>query len=203
MADVIAHARRLVTEDEVQDTGLGSCPLCSAAVIRGRRDYGCSQWKKGCTFVLPSAFHGAQISPPQARELLRCGISLQPVLLELQGKPCFATLRLNTGTLEYTLVKAQDTGEARGSLGTCPLCGGSVIESSKAFGCANWRNGCGFKVWKTMARRKIPKTAVKKLLREGATGVITNFTSNAGKKFDAKLQLVNGDVKFAFEDRKA
>lgn len=202
MADVIAHVRRLVTEDKVQD-GLGSCPLCHAAVIRGRHDYGCSQWKKGCAFVLPSTFHGAQISPTQAKELLRCGISLQPVLLELAGERRFATLRLQAGVLEYNVVEAQDMGEARGTLGTCPLCGGSVIESSKAFGCANWRNGCGFKVWKTIARRKIPKTAVKKLLREGATDVITDFTSNAGKKFDAKLQLVNGNVKFMFEDRKA
>ncbi len=204
MADVIAHAHRLVTEDEAGVAGLGPCPLCGAAVIQGRRDYGCSQWKNGCAFVLPSKFHGAEIRPAQAGELLRCRKLLRPVLLELESERRFATLRLNAGVLEYRLVKTETSGDGgKGTLGTCPQCGGSVIESSKAFGCVNWRNGCGFKVWKTIAKRKIPKTVVRKLLQDGKTDMITNFTSNAGKKFDAKLQLVNGEVKFSFDDRNA
>lgn len=33
-------------------------------------------------------------------------------------------------------------------LGTCPECGGKVIEGKKGFGCSNWKNGCKFVIWK-------------------------------------------------------
>lgn len=35
----------------------------------------------------------------------------------------------------------------------CPLCGSGVLETERAFGCADWRNGCGFTVWKNAAQR--------------------------------------------------
>ena len=34
-------------------------------------------------------------------------------------------------------------------LGKCPLCGGDVVETPKAYGCSNWKsNGCKFAIWK-------------------------------------------------------
>ena len=33
-------------------------------------------------------------------------------------------------------------------IGICPECGNPVIESEKAYGCSNWKNGCRFTVWK-------------------------------------------------------
>ena len=33
-------------------------------------------------------------------------------------------------------------------VGVCPECGNPVIETEKAFGCSNWKNGCRFTVWK-------------------------------------------------------
>ena len=83
-------------------------------------------------------------------------------------------------------------------LGTCPACGGDVVESTKGYGCSNWQNGCSFTIWKTMARRKIPKTQVKKLLSNGESDLIKGFTSRAGKPFDARLKLEDNGVKFAF-----
>ena len=38
--------------------------------------------------------------------------------------------------------------------GTCPLCGGGIVESERAFGCARWREGCKFTIWKNAAERK-------------------------------------------------
>ncbi len=47
-----------------------------------------------------------------------------------------------------------------------------------------------------------PQNSGKKAaVQDGKMDMITNFTSNAGKQFDAKLQLVNGDLKFSFDGR--
>ena len=65
-------------------------------------------------------------------------------------------------------------------LGVCPLCGGNVLENSKAFGCGRWKEGCRFTLWKNaLVRGKGPELTgriVKMLLSsgsvKGSTGVI-------------------------------
>ena len=54
---------------------------------------------------------------------------------------------------------------------SCPLCGGRVLESEKAFGCAEWKGGCRFTLWKNaLLRVKGPmlnEAIVRLLLRDG------------------------------------
>lgn len=63
----------------------------------------------------------------------------------------------------------------------CPVCGGQVQETDKAFGCAQWRNGCKFTLWKNALTRQggpvLTGTIVKTLLEKGevpgSTGKVT------------------------------
>lgn len=87
---------------------------------------------------------------------------------------------------------------AKESFGVCPICGNAIIENSKAYGCSNWKNGCKFTIWKTIAGKKITKTNIKDLLTKGETSTIKGFKSKTGKTFDAKLELVDNQVKFKF-----
>lgn len=98
--------------------------------------------------------------------------------------------------------------EQRPALGTCPSCGRPVYEGPKSFSC--WRRGdagCGFAVWKTIAKRKVPKGAVKELLKNGrTTKPLDGFKSKAGKPFSAHLKLIRDDagtlrVAFDFAER--
>ena len=65
-------------------------------------------------------------------------------------------------------------------VGICPLCGGNVLENSKAFGCSRWKEGCHFTLWKNaLVRGKGPELTgriVGMLLASGSvrgsTGVI-------------------------------
>ena len=36
----------------------------------------------------------------------------------------------------------------------CPLCGGDILETQKAFGCSKWQTGCPFTLWKDGLRRQ-------------------------------------------------
>ncbi len=76
--------------------------------------------------------------------------------------------------------------------GKCPRCGGNIIEGKKGFGCSRWRKedgGCRFVIWKIIAGKKIPKSAVTQLLQNGITQTIQGFTSKQGKKFSARLKI--------------
>ena len=90
-------------------------------------------------------------------------------------------------------------GRAAKSVGTCPLCGGEVVEKPKSYGCSAWRaTGCPFTVWKVVAGKKLTTAQVETLLVKGRTAAIKGFKSKAGKPFEAALKL-GGDNKVVFD----
>jgi DNA topoisomerase-3 len=90
------------------------------------------------------------------------------------------------------------------ALGVCPLCGSGVVEREKAFGCSGWKRGCKFAIWKTIAGKSIGVRAAQALLGKGRTPLLRGFQSKAGNRFDARLKLDGGEVRFEFdgEDRR-
>jgi DNA topoisomerase-3 len=86
-----------------------------------------------------------------------------------------------------------------GVLGPCPLCGAAVVEQDRSFGCSGWRDGCKFAIWKTIAGKKLSARTARTLLRKGRTPVLKGFVSKANNRFDARLKLEDGAVRFDFE----
>ncbi len=86
-------------------------------------------------------------------------------------------------------------------LGKCPLCGGKVLETPKAYGCDQWRaTGCKFVIWKEVAKLTLPVPIVKQLLETGKSDLVDGFTSKKGTLFKAGLKLEpDGKVGFWFE----
>jgi DNA topoisomerase-3 len=93
---------------------------------------------------------------------------------------------------------APAAGFAIPALGTCPLCGKEIVEGPKAYGCAGWRDGCKFAIWKTIAGKKISVRTAQALLKSGRTPVLKGFASKSGKSFDARLKLDGAEVRFDF-----
>ncbi|MGN1401038.1 MAG: DNA topoisomerase [Bacillus sp. (in: firmicutes)] len=88
-------------------------------------------------------------------------------------------------------VKAKDP-DKKEFLGKCPICGGAVMESSKGFGCTNWKQGCKFVIWKNdkflgAMKKKPTKTMVKNLLKNGEV-LVKGLTSKSGNKFEAMMR---------------
>ena len=65
---------------------------------------------------------------------------------------------------DYPKVDAYHVPESlrRGKLllGTCPRCGADIIEGERGFGCAGWKNGCRFTIWKTSEKGMMSKIEV-------------------------------------------
>src|SRR5207253_1653732 len=91
----------------------------------------------------------------------------------------------------------------RVEIGTCPRCGQTIRENSRAYGCTSWKSreepGCGFVIWKRVASRTLTPEVARQLLEEGRTReVMSGFRSRNGKPFRARLVL-NGEGKIEFE----
>lgn len=112
---------------------------------------------------------------------------------------------LGAGTRRPSREKSQvhgTSGTSNINLGTCPSCGGAVIEGKKGYGCANWRTGCHFVIWKNVICGKVlTPNQVKSMLKKGKTPLIKGFKSKSGKTFAAYLvwdDPAQGTVKFEF-----
>lgn len=88
------------------------------------------------------------------------------------------------------------------NLGLCPLCQSEVRDFPKSFSCSKWKEGCGFTIWKVVAKKKLSDSEVKSLMNNKKTDLIKGFKSKAGKPFEAYLLLNReGKVEFEFKPR--
>jgi DNA topoisomerase-3 len=87
-------------------------------------------------------------------------------------------------------------------LGPCPVCGAEIKDFPKSYSCSRWKEGCGFTIWKEVAKKKLTESQVKKLMKEKKTDLIKGFKSKAGKPFEAYLTMnKEGKVEFEFLPR--
>ena len=84
----------------------------------------------------------------------------------------------------------------------CPNCGKDIVVSAKTYACT----GCTFKVWATIADKKVSASQVERLIKTGKTTEIKGFVSKkSGKTFAAILVLqdkTTGNVSFEFSPKK-
>ncbi len=202
MTEVCDYTREILAnkaEATIDLKNLGPCPRCAAPVMRGRTGYGCTRWREGCGFVLPGVLWELEITPVLAREILIHKKSLTPHRIVVNGKAKFAHLRLNKqAEPAYDVAEVEKSDAQTTAFGRCPVCAGDIVEKPKSWSCSNWRNGCRFVVWKTIAQKEITPEIARQLLEQRETELLTGFTAKSGKPFDAKLKIVAGEVKFDF-----
>ena len=78
------------------------------------------------------------------------------------------------------------------AFGKCPVCGRDILENTKSFYCAGWKNGCKFSLWKdslTPYGLTLDGGIVKLLLKSGKTERIPVSLPQTGEKGTAVLIL--------------
>ena len=147
------------------------CPKCKqGTIIKGSKAYGCTNFKNGCTFLLPLKFEGKTISEKQYIRLLQKGCTVNLKGFKTTEGTLEGLLRLNEShqvVLEPKKVKVVQNQEL-----TCPKCNkGTVIKGQSAFGCSDYKTGCDYKVSFEMVRNKTQgqtptKELIQKILKE-------------------------------------
>lgn len=88
---------------------------------------------------------------------------------------------------------------------TCPLCGHPMKNRKFDLFCDDADGGCGTRIPREIASKKLPLSAIAALAENKTTGVIKGFTSKSGKSFDARLKM-DAEAKkpaFVFDDKPA
>jgi DNA topoisomerase-3 len=228
MAEIADYTRRIVSADNAglpDDSRWGDCPRCGRPVIQGKRGFGCSGWRDGCPFVLWPEYKTYHFRLDEIRRLLQRRVLLPPIRLDDSGEVVLALT--DSGVVsEIPVPQKASQGKRRSprsagqskprgrqtrreggrrakppsaeSVGNCPLCRGNVTEQPKVFRCSGSGQDCPLVIWKRIAGKRITAAIARMLLERGETGLLSGFKSKAGKPFSARLQLVAGQVKFAF-----
>ena len=203
ISEIIEYTKEIIKQNDTKapkEINLGQCPLCQSPIIRGKKGYGCSGWKDGCKFVLWQDTYGVKIDKKLAGEIIQNRISFNSYLLNVDGEKIYGKIKIaKDGEISYEKTDVI-LSEKEEVLGNCPACNAHVIETPKAYGCSNWRNGCKFTIWKTISNKEITKEIAKEILDKGETEVFKDFKSKAGKEFSAKLKVIDNEVKFEFEN---
>lgn len=212
---------KMSEEKQTKPAPLGKCLSCGGEIIEGKKGFGCKNWREpdgGCRFVVWKEIAGQKITPFLLRMLLSGGTTPAMTFRSKEGKEFSSSLKMahneSEGRWETRFVPPVQNPAAEAAaedpanpseLGKCPRCGAEIQAGPKGFGCRNWRQedgGCRFVIWKTIAGKELPQTAVRDLLTRGETEVIQGFMSKKGKEFSAKLRLEGEEFKavFVFND---
>jgi DNA topoisomerase-3 len=118
-----------------------TCPKCQEGhLLEGKNAYGCSNYNKGCNFVIPFDVMGKTLSERQVEKL--CFDKKSDLLkgFDQNGSKKNGYLVL---TEDFNLEFEED----KEHINKCPKCGGDkFLKGKSGFGCANYVNGCNFVV---------------------------------------------------------
>ena len=162
---------------------LPTCPKCKQGkLLKGKKAFGCSDYKKGCEFVIPFSQFGKMLTEKQLSQLItkRKSSYAKGYLVEgvkVEGRLVFSD--------EYTVAFEFKEAEVL----KCPNCKtGNIIEGKTAFGCERFKEGCRTVVPFEVHGRKLSQAQCKQLLTKGETSVIKGFVVD-GAKVNAKLKF--------------
>ncbi len=221
------------TVAEVDFTGqepVGKCPKCSNRIFETAMHYVCEKSvgpTPSCTFRrIGKVILQQPIERPQVQKLLETGkTDLLTKFISKKNRPFKAYLAVKNGVVEFEFEPRAGKGKERAAksdkpkepakkldftglepVGKCPKCGSPVYETEDGFFCGKSqaeKRACKFKVGKVILGQTVDKAQVAKLLADGRTDLLTDFTSNkTGRKFSAHLIVDDaGKVTFEFPPR--
>lgn len=171
-----------------------SCPKCKqGTILKGKTAYGCSAFKEGCDFKALFIFNKKKLTDAQLLALI--GKGKTPVIkgIEINGEKKSGILKLDALcniVFEEKEVKEKEKQPKEKQPLTCPKCKtGTVIKGNTAYGCANWKNGCHFRLPFLFMGKELGEAQVEMLIKKGITKEVKGLTGAAGEKINAKLKL--------------
>ncbi|MGA1227604.1 MAG: DNA topoisomerase 3 [Tamlana sp.] len=155
-ATVIKNRKAKETENKTEGITNESCPKCKTGqLIKGKKAYGCSNYKSGCNVVLPFRFKNKKISEKQYIRLLKKGSTVNLKGFKTDSGAVEGLLRFDD-EFKLKLEPKNNSTKAKPNELTCPKCKkGKVIKGKAAYGCSNYKLGCDFKMTFETVRSKI------------------------------------------------
>ena len=186
---------------------LGVCPICGGNVIEHPSSYVCEHHgrkKTDCKFSIPKMILRRPISRKEAAQLMtEKSTDMLDGFVSRRGFKFSARLRLTADNkLEWEFAEGSSNAATEPvvndePLGRCPVCQGSVVETTEHYRCT--APDCHFQMKKVYAGKTLDRELARKLLENGRTDLIEDFVSKYNRPFSAYLKLgEKGKVEFEF-----
>ena len=186
-----------------------SCPRCKKGnMLKGKSAYGCSEYKNGCKQLIPFELFGKKLTDKQLISIISTGKS-----------PLIKGFKTSNGTVEGKIIlnanyepelevkeqvettdkkgdkKASQSGELSKDAILCPVCKGSLLKGKSAYGCANWKSGCSFRVPLQINSFEVSESVIRLLLKQKEYGPVNNLTVDEnGNNAPGKMLLDQNNV---------
>lgn len=187
---------------------LGKCPKCGGNIVERDKLFGCDN--KNCSFAIWKDNKLLQSIGWKAvtKQMVKSMLDGRKVLLKgcrsVKSGKYFDCFLIPDFTGEHVSFSIEYPEAEDVAIGTCPKCGGFIIEREKLFGCDN--KDCSFAIWKdNKLLQSIGKTLnaslVRSLLKKEKVLLKGCKSAKSGNTFDCFLVPdVNGEhVSFSIE----
>lgn len=113
------------------------------------------------------------------------------------------SIRGYTKAIVKDFLSCKDFGKIQAVLGDyvlkCPSCGKEIRLGEKSA----WCPSCKFTIWRDIAGKKLSDDTMKKLIKNGRSGLVNGFRSKSGKVFSAYVLVdKEGHCSFEFDNKK-
>ena len=170
-------------------TEIGICPSCGGTIKNGKDYYVCSNYPNSCKVIVGKDTYGANITIEDMEKIIN-GEKTRMFNMKKDSSTWKAALMYLPDQKQIGFAPKEEPKE----VGTCPCCGGNVLERQSGFICENYKKTCNLYIAKEMYGAKIPTSEVKKLLNGKETKEFV--MENNGKSWTCKLKINDGKVVF-------
>lgn len=147
------------------------CPKCKEGnILKGKNAYGCSNYKNGCSLLLPFSFKGKKLTEKQLVRLLQKGSTTTIKGFSTDNRKVDGVLSFNDNFELQLTQKAAKITKPKADVLLCPKCKkGEIIKGKTAYGCSAYKTGCDFrfsfdKVRAKAANQQLTKELVYKII---------------------------------------
>jgi DNA topoisomerase-3 len=152
-----------------------ACPRCGQGVmLKGKKAWGCSRFKEGCSTLVPFEFLGKRLSDNQIADLLEKKKTDLIKGFSLDGQKV-------EGRILFDENFALRLEKEEPPQWKCPKCGeGLLVKGKNAWGCNRFREGCRVLIPFEFMGKKITEKQAADLVLNGKTNPLKGFVNPAG-----------------------
>ncbi len=128
-----------------------TCPKCQKGkLLKGSKAYGCSEYKNGCSMIIPFKIHEKKISENQILRMIDKGCTTNLKGFKTESGTVEGLLRFDEDFKIHLEPKHKEIASSQGPRKDkeriiCPKCQkGSILKGKSAFGCSEYKSGCDY-----------------------------------------------------------
>lgn len=128
-----------------------TCPKCkTGTLLKGSSAYGCSEYKNGCSLIIPFKIHSKKISENQIIRLIDKGTTTNLKGFKTESATVEGSLyfdkdfSIKLEPKENHVISTKVEKSQKDTI-TCPKCKkGTILKGKSAYGCSEYKQGCDF-----------------------------------------------------------